>query len=71
MITKPTAAWKSIGRKMKAHSIGTKSGPSEWIMSTRDWKVRPSSPARMDALVRRWTARNAPTGTKPASENSR
>ena len=27
MMTKPTAAWKIIGRKMNAHSIGTSSGP--------------------------------------------
>ena len=56
---------------MKAHSIGTSSGPSEWIMSTRDWNVRPSSPARIEALVSRCTATNAPIGISPASENSR
>ena len=37
-------------------------------MSTRDWNV--PGPARTEALVIRWTTRNAPTGIRPDSENS-
>lgn len=68
MIAKPTAAWKSIGRKMNAHSIGTRRGPSEWIRSTRDWNE--PGPASTEALVTKWTTRKAPTGIRPDSENS-